>query len=135
GALMKYAVSFAMLLGLMAAPAPLSQAMGDPIVDEKATTETSITMDGNAYLIHTVNRRHDIASFFDDRSGKGAMKRFLVETELDRVTREADDEEIDTQSSVLRVKARPLTATGLGDAAMTMETNADEVAVSGSYVV
>lgn len=127
---MKYAVSFAVLLALTAAPA-----LADPIVDEKATTETSITMDGNAYLIHTVNRRHDIASFFDDRSGKGAMKRFLVETELDRVTREADDEEIDTQSSVLRVKARPLTATGLGEQTMTIETTADEAFVSGPYVV
>ena len=65
---------------------------------------------GSAYLIHTINRRHDIASFFDERSGKGEMKRYLVETEIDRLTREADDEEIDTQSSVLRVKARPLTA-------------------------
>ena len=127
---MKYAVSFAMLLGLMAAPA-----LADPIVDEKSTTETSITMDGNAYIIHTINRRHDIASFFDDRSGKGAMKRFLVETELDRVTREADDEEIDTQSSALRVKARPLTAAGLGEQTMTIETTADEVFVSGPYVV
>ena len=92
-------------------------------------------MDGNAYLIHTINRRHDIASFFDERSGKGEMKRFLVETEIDRLTREADDEEIDTQSSVLRVKARPLTATGLGDQAMTIETTADEAFVSGPYVV
>ena len=102
---MKYAASIAVLLALMAAPA-----LSDPIVDQKSTTETSITMDGNAYLIHTINRRHDIASFFDERSGKGEMKRYLVETELDRLTREADDEEIDTQSSVLRVKARPLTA-------------------------
>jgi hypothetical protein len=127
---MKYAASIAVLLALMVAPA-----LSDPTVDEKSTTETSITMDGKAYLIHTVNRRHDIASFFDDRSGKGEMKRFLVETELDRVTREADDEEIDTQSSVLRVKARPLTATGLGDQAMTIETTADEAFVSGPYVV
>src|SRR5262245_63745336 len=101
---MKHAVSFAALLALMATPA-----LGDPIVDEKSTTETSITMDEKAYLIHTINRRHDIASFFDDRSGKGEMKRYLVETELDRLTREADDEAIDTQSSILRVKARPLT--------------------------
>ena len=55
------------------------------------------------------------------------MKRFLVQTEIDRVTREADDEEIDTQSSVLRVTARPLTAAGLGEVSMTIETNADEV--------
>src|SRR4029453_8653139 len=132
---MKYAVSFAMLLGLMAAPAQLSQAMADPIVDEKATTEPSITMEGNAHIIPPVNRRHDIASFFDDRTGKGVMKRFLVETELDRTTREADDEEIDTQSSVLRVKARALTAAGLGEQAMTIETTADEAFVSGPYVV
>src|SRR5262245_47291637 len=127
---MKFAASFAVLLALSA-----PQAMADPIVDEKSTTETSITMDGNAYLIHTINRRHDIASFFDDRDGKGQMKRYLVETELDRVTREADDEEIDTQSSVLRVKARPLTAAGLGEQTMTIETTADEVFVSGPYVV
>jgi len=127
---MRHAAPIAVLLALIAFPA-----LADPIVDEKSTTETSITMDDKAYLIHTINRRHDIASFFDDRAGKGEMKRFLVETEIDRTTREADDEEIDTQSSVLRVKARPLTPTGLGDAAMTMETNADEVAVSGSYVV
>src|ERR1044072_7505604 len=110
---MKYVFSLPVLVALTASPT-----LADPIVDEKATTETSITMDGNAYLIHTVNRRHDIASFFDDRSGKGAMKRFLVETELDRVTREADDEKIDTQSSVLRVKARSLTAAGLGEQTM-----------------
>ena len=127
---MKYAASIAVLLALMAPPA-----LGDPVVDEKSTTETSITMDGKAYLIHTINRRHDIASFFDERSGKGEMKRFLVETELDRLTREANDEEIDTQSSVLRVKARPLTATGLGDQTMTIETTADEAFVSGPYVV
>jgi hypothetical protein len=127
---MKPTGSFAVLLALMASPA-----LGDPIVDQKSTTETSITMDENAYLIHTINRRHDIASFFDERSGKGEMRRFLVETEIDRLTREADDEEIDTQSSVLRVKARPLTAAGLGDQTMTIETTADEVFVSGPYVV
>jgi hypothetical protein len=126
---MKSAASIAIVLALVASPA-----LGDPIVDEKSTTETSITMDENAYLIHTINRRHDIASFFDERSGKGEMKRFLVETEIDRLTREADDEEIDTQSSVLRVKARPLTAAGLGEA-MTIETTADEAFVSGPYVV
>jgi hypothetical protein len=127
---MRHAVPLAFLLSLVALPA-----LADPIVDEKSTTETSITMDDKAYLIHTINRRHEVASFFDDRSGTGTMKRFLVETELDRLIREADDEEIDVQSSVLRIKARPLTATGLGASAMTMETNADEVAVSGPYVV
>ena len=127
---MRNAASFAILLALVAYPAS-----ADPIVDEKATTGTSITMDEKAYLIHTINRRHDIASFYDQRAGKNEMKRYLVETEIDRLTREADDAEIDTQSSILRTKARPLTATGLGDAAMTMETTADEVAVSGPYVV
>lgn len=127
---MKYAASLAVLLALGAMPA-----LADPIVDEKSTTETSITMDEKAFIIHTINRRHDIASFFDDRSGTGVMRRFLVETELDRTTREADDEEIDTQSSILRVTARPLTASGLGDQAMTIETVADEAFVSGPYVV
>ena len=124
----------ASLLTLIA-PCTTLPALADPIVQEKATTETSITMDGAAYLIHTINRRHDIASFYDDRSGKGAMKRFLVETEIDRLTREADEEEIDTQRSVLRIKAIPLTPQGLGQGAMTMETNADEVEISGPYVV
>jgi hypothetical protein len=127
---MRHAASLAILLASIALPA-----LADPIVDEKSTTETSITMDEKAYLIHTINRRHDIASFYDERGGRNAMKRYLVETEIDRLTREADDEEIDTQSSVLRIKARPLTATGLGDGAMTMETTADEVVVSGPYVV
>jgi hypothetical protein len=131
---MRHAASVAILLMLMAQPAP-QPALADPIVDEKSTTETSVTMDENAYLIHTINRRHDIASFYDDRAGKGEMKRFLVETEIDRLTREADDEEVDTQSSVLRIRARPLTPQGLGDTAMKMETTADEVAVSGPYVV
>ena len=126
---MRLAAPLAILL-LAALPAA-----ADPIVDEKSTTETTVTMDGAAYLIHTVNRRHDIASFFDDRAEPGAMKRFLVETELDRSWREADDEEIDVQSSTLRIDARPLTATGLGEAAMKMQTKADEVAVSGPYVV
>jgi hypothetical protein len=120
----------AALLALTALPAH-----GDPVRDLKSTTETSITMDGDAYLIHTINRRHDVASFLDDRDGTGAMKRFLVETEIDRLTREADDAEIDTQRSVLRISARPLTPQGLGDAAMALETNADEVAVSGPYVI
>ena len=65
-------------------------------------------MDGKAYLIHSFNRRHDVASFYDD--SQGAMKRFLVETELDRSWRESDDEEIDVQSSILRIKALPLIA-------------------------
>src|SRR5262245_48114011 len=95
------------LAALLLAATP---ALADPIVDEKAATETSITMDGNAYIIHNINRRHDIASFFDDRDGTGVMKRFLVLTEIDRTTREADDEEIDTQNSTLRITARPLTA-------------------------
>jgi hypothetical protein len=91
-------------------------------------------MDDRVYLIHTINRRHDIASFYDDRAGEGEMKRFLVESEIDRLTREADDEEIDTQSSVLRIKARPLTPKGLGTP-ISMQTDADDVAVSGPYVV
>jgi hypothetical protein len=127
---MRHAVSLAALLALIALPA-----FGDPVRDIKSTTETSITMDGNAYLIHTINRRHDIASFLDDRGGTGEIKRFLVETEIDRLTREADDAEIDTQRSALRVTARPLTPQGLGDAVMVLETNADEAAVSGPYVV
>lgn len=127
---MRHAASLAALLMVIAAPA-----LADPIVDEKSTTETSITMDDKAYLIHTINREHEVASFFDDRAGKGTMRRFLVETELDRLTREADDEEIDVQSSILRIKARPLTPQGLGGPAMMMETSADEVAVSGPYVV
>jgi len=126
---MRHAVSFAALLTLLAIPA-----LAGPIVDEKSTTETSITMDGRAYLIHTINRRHDVASFYDDRAGEGELKRFLVESEIDHLTREADDEEIDTQSSVLRIKARPLTPQGLG-APISMQTDADEVAVSGPYVV
>jgi hypothetical protein len=126
---MRHAAFLAALLTLLATPA-----LAGPIVDEKSTTETSITMDDRAYLIHTINRRHDIASFYDDRAGEGEMKRFLVESEIDRLTREADDEEIDTQSSVLRIKARPLTPKGLGTP-ISMQTDADDVAVSGPYVV
>ena len=82
-------------------------ALADPIVNETAATETRIELQDGAYLIHTVNRRHDITSFFDDRDGPGSpsggvMRRFLVQTEIDRVTREADDAEIDVQSSALR---------------------------------
>lgn len=127
---MKRASRLAASLALVAAPA-----FADPIVEEQSSTETSITTDGTAYLIHTINRRHDIASIFDDRDGTGEMKRFLVVTEIDRVTRETNDEEIDVQSSILRIDARPLTAKGLGEPAMSMETSADEVAVSGPYVV
>lgn len=107
----------------------------EPIVAEKSTTETSIELQDGAYLIHTINRRHDVTAFFDDRDGTGVMQRFLVQTEIDRVTREADDQEIDVQSSVLRATARPLSQTGLGEIGMRIETNADEVAVSGPYVV
>jgi hypothetical protein len=127
---MKNAIRLATLLAIIAAPA-----MADPIVDEKATTETTVTMDGDAYLIHTINRRHEVASFFDDRSGTGAMKRFLVETEIDRSWREADDEEIDVKSSRLTITARPLTSKGLGEPPTTLQTIADEVTVSGAYVV
>ena len=112
-----------------------SPGFADPIVAEKSTTETTIELQDGAYLIHTVNRRHDIASFFDDRDGKGVMRRFLVQSEIDRVTREADDQEIDTQSSVLRVTARSLSQTGLGETSLNIQTDADEVAVSGPYVV
>lgn len=127
---MRHAASLAAFLALIAPPA-----LADPVVEERATTETSVTMDGDAFLIHTINRRHDIASFFDERDGNGAMKRFLVETEIDRLTREADDQEIDTQRSALRIKARPLTAQGLGEVAMDVATDADEVMVSGPYVI
>ncbi|WP_119301525.1 hypothetical protein [Dongia deserti] len=126
---MRHAASLAAFLALIALPA-----LADPIVDEKSTTETSITMDDKAYLIHTINRWHDVTSFYDDRTGTGEMKRYLVESEIERLSREADEEEIDIQSSVLRIKARPLTPRGLGEA-MTMETKADEVAVSGPYVI
>ncbi|HET6620356.1 MAG TPA: hypothetical protein VFG64_10475 [Dongiaceae bacterium] len=127
---MRHVAPLALLLTMTALPA-----LADPIVDEKSTTETTVTMDGDAYLIHTVNRRHEVASFFDDRAGEGAMKRYLVETEIDRSTRESDEEEIDVQSSVLHVVARPLAPKGLGPDALTMQTNADEVAVDGPYVV
>jgi hypothetical protein len=125
----------ALSIALAATPA-----LADPIVDEKVATETTIELQDGAYLIRTTNRRHDITSFFDDRDGTegtsgGVMRRFLVQTEIDRVTREADDAEIDVHSSVLRATARPLTQSGLGEAGMNIETNADEVAVSGPYVV
>ena len=109
--------------------------LADPIVSEKSTTETTIELQEGAYLIHTVNRRHDIASFFDDRDGTGVMRRFLVQSEIDRITRESDDTEIDTQQSALRVTARPLSQSGLGEVSMNVQTDADEVAVSGPYVV
>lgn len=115
--------------------AAATPAYADPIVNETAATETTIELQDGAYLIHTINRRHDIASFFDDRDGTGAMRRFLVQTEIDRVTREADDAEIDVQSSVLRATARPLSTAGLGETGLNIEANADEVAVSGPYVV
>ena len=127
---MKNAIRLAALLAIIATPA-----VADPIVDHKATTETTVTMDGGAYLIHSINRRHEVASFFDERTGKGDMKRFLVETELDRSWREADDEEIDVQSSRLKITAQALTPAGLGDEMMTMQADADEVTVSGPYVV
>lgn len=107
----------------------------DPIVAEQSTTQTTITVEDGAYLINTVNRRHDVASFFDDREGTGVMRRLLVETEIDRLTREADDQEIDVQRSTLRATARPLTTAGLGEQSLQIETAADEVAVSGPYVV
>lgn len=112
----------------------------DPIVSEKSITETTIELQDGAYLIHTINRRHDIASFFDDRDGPGSpnggvMRRFLVQSEIDRITRESDDTEIDTQQSALRVTARPLSQSGLGEVSMNLQTDADEVAVSGPYVV
>jgi hypothetical protein len=127
---MRHVASIAVLLTLIALPA-----FADPIVDEKSTTETTVTMDGKAYLIHSINRRHEVASFFDDRTGPGVMKRFLVETEIDRSIRESDDEEIDVQSSILRIAAKPLTPEGLGKDAMTLQTNADEVAIDGPYVI
>lgn len=127
---MRNAIRLAALLAIIATPAT-----ADPIVDRKAATETTVTMDGDAYLIHTINRQHEVASFFDERSGQGTMKRFLVETEIDRTWREADDEEIDVRSSRLRVTARPLAPQGLGEPPMVMQTSADEVTVSGPYVV
>jgi hypothetical protein len=109
--------------------------LADPIVAEKSTTETTIELQDGAYLIHNINRRNDTTAFFDDRDGTGTMRRFLVQSEIDRVTREADDAEIDTQSSVLRATARPLSQSGLGEVSMNIQTDADEVAVSGPYVV
>lgn len=127
---MRHVASIAVLLTLVALPA-----FADPIVDEKSTTETTVTMDGKAYLIHTINRRHEVTSFFDESTGKGEMKRFLVETEIDRTSRDSDDEEIDVQSSVLRIVAKPLTRQGLGKDVLTVQTKADEVAVDEAYVI
>jgi len=129
---MKYAVSFAVLLALTASPT-----LAGPIVDEKSTTETSITMDGKAFIIHTINRSHEVTSFFDNSAGtgEGEMKRFLVETEIDRSIRDSDDEEVEVQSSVPHVVAKPLTSNGLGKDVLTMQTNADEVSVDESYVI
>lgn len=125
------ALLFALPLLLLAAPPGIA----DPIVSEQAATQTTISIEDGAYLINTINRRHDVTSYFDDREPPGQMRRFLVETEIDRVTREADDQEIDVQRSILRATARPLTATGLGEVSLQVETAADEVAVSGPYVV
>jgi len=127
---MRHAAPLAALLALIAIPA-----LADPIVDEKATTETTITLDGKAYLIHTINCHQEVTSFFDDRTGAGEMKRFLVETEIDRKTRDSEDEEIEVQSSILHVVAKPLTPQGLGKNVLTMQTNADEVTIDESYVI
>ena len=127
---MRYAAPFAILLALVA-----SAALADPIVDEKSTTETTITMDGKTYVVHTINRRHEVTSFFDDRTSESVMKRFLVETEIDRSTRDSDDEEIEVQSSVLHIVAKPLTSKGLGKDPLKMQANADEVSIDESYVI
>jgi hypothetical protein len=136
---MRHAAPLAILLALIAIPAQVSPARADPIVDEKSATETTITMDGKAYLIHTINHRHEVTSFYDDRAAtagqEGEMKRFLVETEIDRRTRDSDDEEIDVQSSVLHVVAKPLTSQGLGKDVLTFQTNADDVSIDESYVI
>jgi hypothetical protein len=141
--MMRPAFRLTLLALKMCLTAPIVSAPGfaaDPIVNETSTTETRITFEDGAYLINTINRRHDTAAFFDDRDAQGAqgggvMRRFLVQTEIDRLTREADDQEIDPQRSTLRIVARPLSQSGLGDVSMQVETVADEVAVSGPYVV
>lgn len=125
------ALLFALPLLLLAA----QPGIADPIVSEQAATETTISIEDGAYLINTINRRHDVTSYFDDREPPGQMRRFLVQTEIDRLTREADDQEIDVQRSILRASARPLTQSGLGEASLQIETAADEVTVSGPYVV
>jgi hypothetical protein len=130
---------FRYLLALLCIVAT-SPGFADPIIRESSTAETTIELQDGAYLIHITNRRHDVATFFDDRDGAanpsgGVMRRFLVLSEIDRVTREADDQEIDVQSSVLRATARPLSETGLGEISMNIQTDADEVEVSGPYVV
>jgi hypothetical protein len=131
---MRHAAPLAILLALIATPA-----LAGPIVDEKSTTETTISTDGPAYLIHTVNRNHEVTSFFDNRAAAGAaqgtMRRFLVETEIDRSIRDAEDEEIEVQSSVLHVVAKPLTSDGLGKDVLTMQANADAVTIDEAYVI
>lgn len=124
-----------LLLACVFLAAPLGSAGADPIAAETAPSEVTVTFDQGSYEIHTVNRRFEPVTTADNQGVQSKVVRYLVKTEIDRTTRESDESEIDTVSSIVRATARPLTEKGLGDPTLKIETKGDEVATSGPFLI
>ena len=105
----------------------------DDLVKDQATSEVTITSDGDKkFQVTTTNRRYetDVFGVADGKPDEIAYKLLLIEQS--KVSNEGPEAEPETLSSKIKVTAYPLTKEGKGAADFTIETtgvNQDEQTV------
>jgi hypothetical protein len=125
------------LLALVAvAGAVAMPAIADDLVQEKATSEISVSKDASGYHIHTVTRNYLYNAFVAatvEATNAPYLRQLLLVEKTTAVT-DADHEDPASEPGRIKVTAFPLTDKGKGAAQFTIAAEGDEVVPDGSYL-
>lgn len=126
------------LAALVAATTSIAlPAMADDLVQEKATSEISVSKDASGYHIHTVTRNYlynaFVAATVEATTDAPYLRQLLLVEKTTALT-DADHEDPASEPGRIKVTAFPLTDKGKGGAQFTIAAEGDEVIPDGSYL-
>jgi len=112
-----------------------SLAWPDPLIEEKQESTVTVTQDGGAVVTHVVNRRYESAIVADERDAEPKLVHVLASIEIDRTMSDAEDQETEILSSIVRANFRTIDQTGLSRPALQIETEGDEATISEPFLI